>query len=887
MAVMLLGGANFAWAGTTTYDLYSLAGSGYTTLSWSSSYVSTTDGGNPVNCYYMSVSNGVTVNDLENRIAVSGNSSSSNPWMRSSYGYFFNTKNSTRYIAIPGLKNGDVINIVYSKTEIVTLTTVNDFVHSGGTISAGNAIASNTNYTVSTESSSYDLFIKCVIPNEGTAGANNWYVKSVTITSTSENVSKPTIAITGSSEKTRQVTITAGTSDAGNDVTTYYTTDGSTPTASSPNYFTSASKVITVGESAESESTVTVKAITISSTEVESNVSSNDVKVGTKLQLNAPSITLSSFASAGRFAYNPVYSFTSDQSSIIGTPEPTITYSFNSGSPVEASSYTATASGSITVTVSADGYESNSTILSIDGGNFYKSYSFNAIDDVTVDTSADIWGSATNVGGVQWTFTSLSNCAYSLRADMSLSGFMYARKTTGQVKNGFYSRTGTGTVNFTLESGEYILFTTLGDNVVANSVATSRSFGQYSNVRSIEIFTPATEVDLAILDCKAYDTSAAFATAIDAESFASAAEVYAFNTSYHVTNGVLTDGVRDVTGVIRNAAVADATDWNATTYTMPTKYPSAPDNVVLDAYNYDMDAYQIIYGLPAGTYKVTANSRGSAAGGNSWVYVNTEPWKAGDLAKANTNTVGDGESAGTLGYGFSTQTATFTITEKTNIRLGFYADLAETDKWASCDDWHLYRVESVSGTITDAGWSTFASPYNLDLSSVENGTAYYASAASGSKVTLTSTTATVPAGEGIMIKGTAGETFTIDVAASGTAIDGNLLKGQTTTGNVAASTAGTYHYVFGFNTADPSIYGFYNLASATSVPAGKAYLETTTELTAGARISIVFEDETTGISLTENSELRTENAVYDLQGRRVAQPQKGLYIVNGKKVVIK
>ena len=46
-------------------------------------------------------------------------------------------------------------------------------------------------------------------------------------------------------------------------------------------------------------------------------------------------------------------------------------------------------------------------------------------------------------------------------------------------------------------------------------------------------------------------------------------------------------------------------------------------------------------------------------------------------------------------------------------------------------------------------------------------------------------------------------------------------------------------------------------------------------------------DETTDIN-TLNVERETLNGeVYDLQGRRVAQPTKGLYIVNGKKVVIK
>lgn len=196
----------------------------------------------------------------------------------------------------------------------------------------------------------------------------------------------------------------------------------------------------------------------------------------------------------------------------------------------------------------------------------------------------------------------------------------------------------------------------------------------------------------------------------------------------------------------------------------------------------------------------------------------------------------------------------------------------------------------VSGTITPAGWSTFASSYPLDLSTLtatSGATAYYASAADGNTVTLTSTTATVPAGEGLMIKGTAGETFTIGVAAGGTAINGNLLKAGDGT-EVAASTAGAYHYVFGYKKPDDVVteYGFYNLADPTIVPAGKAYLETA--LVAGARsLCIVFDDETTGIENFTPALPEGEGAVYNLRGQRVAQPTKGLYIVNGKKVIIK
>ena len=184
-------------------------------------------------------------------------------------------------------------------------------------------------------------------------------------------------------------------------------------------------------------------------------------------------------------------------------------------------------------------------------------------------------------------------------------------------------------------------------------------------------------------------------------------------------------------------------------------------------------------------------------------------------------------------------------------------------------------IKTVYGTITPAGWASFSSSYPLDLNTISGGEAYYASAANGETVTLTPTTATVPAGEGLMIKGTPNATFTIDVAASGTSISGNLLKGQTTTGNVAASTAsgpGTYHYVFGYKKPAEEVteYGFYNLAAATTVPAGKAYLEITSNGARALRISLG------GITEVENIEAEPE-----------AKAQEGKFIENGKLVIIK
>jgi hypothetical protein len=72
-------------------------------------------------------------------------------------------------------------------------------------------------------------------------------------------------------------------------------------------------------------------------------------------------------------------------------------------------------------------------------------------------------------------------------------------------------------------------------------------------------------------------------------------------------------------------------------------------------------------------------------------------------------------------------------------------------------------------------------------------------------------------------------------------------------------------------------------ATAATVPYGNAYLEFNEEISAPL---LSIGGEATGIKTIDNSQLTIDN-VYDLQGRRVAQPAKGIYIINGKKFAIK
>ena len=204
-------------------------------------------------------------------------------------------------------------------------------------------------------------------------------------------------------------------------------------------------------------------------------------------------------------------------------------------------------------------------------------------------------------------------------------------------------------------------------------------------------------------------------------------------------------------------------------------------------------------------------------------------------------------------------------------------------------------VESVPATVPATlgtnGYATFASPYALDLTTANlpSGVIAYKASVSGTTVTFTPLNQTVPANTGVLLTGTG--TVNIPVAATGTAVEGNdfLVNNDGTT-----FTGEDSYYYFGLvKDSNPLTFRKF-VPSTTAIPADKAYLKVSKSSVDGlARgLEFVFDDEVTGVNEVRVKNLtpalsQGEGAWYDLQGRKVAQPQKGLYIVNGKKVVLK
>ena len=191
----------------------------------------------------------------------------------------------------------------------------------------------------------------------------------------------------------------------------------------------------------------------------------------------------------------------------------------------------------------------------------------------------------------------------------------------------------------------------------------------------------------------------------------------------------------------------------------------------------------------------------------------------------------------------------------------------------------IYQPSAV--TIGSTGYATFGYPAPLDLSGLVEGQDAYTVTVSGTKARLTSVKGKkIPANTGIILKGTNGDAISLPLTtASPDEIGTNDLL--VSDGTVKGDESGTiYVLAKGSNGV-----GFYLVENGSAITAGKAYLR----VPAGARQFIGFGDdnETTGIQTVANSQQSAANSYYDLQGRRVAQPTKGLYIVNGKKVIIK
>lgn len=184
-------------------------------------------------------------------------------------------------------------------------------------------------------------------------------------------------------------------------------------------------------------------------------------------------------------------------------------------------------------------------------------------------------------------------------------------------------------------------------------------------------------------------------------------------------------------------------------------------------------------------------------------------------------------------------------------------------------------------SISTAGMATYYTDCALDFTGLTDMWAYIATL-SGDDITFTRVNK-VPANTGVLLYNP-NKTNASNVVPVATGdmdvVNGNKFVG---TLSVIANLTGDNNYIL--NNGSEGL-GFYKVASSGSkVGVHRAYLDAS-GATSRSFIGLDDDGTTTGIKAVENSQ-SAFGEFYNLKGQRVTAPQKGLYIVNGKKVMFK
>lgn len=199
-------------------------------------------------------------------------------------------------------------------------------------------------------------------------------------------------------------------------------------------------------------------------------------------------------------------------------------------------------------------------------------------------------------------------------------------------------------------------------------------------------------------------------------------------------------------------------------------------------------------------------------------------------------------------------------------------------------------------TMNGLGIMSYASDNVLDFSNVGELTAHYASSfaatANNAGVLTMKQTETTPAGEGLMLKGTANETFYVPALFNLTpeALTGNNLKGLTKITEVETTEGDYTNFIL---SQQNGVIAWYPLAAKYALKAHSAYLQLLTNdvfTGDGTRaISMEFEDGvTTGFIQIATDDVE-DGDWYGIDGIKFNQKptQRGVYINNGRKVIVK
>ena len=313
----------------------------------------------------------------------------------------------------------------------------------------------------------------------------------------------------------------------------------------------------------------------------------------------------------------------------------------------------------------------------------------------------------------------------------------------------------------------------------------------------------------------------------------------------------------------------------AGTHDAPNKYTLTVTNSSENAITFDQFRVSGVAMNSTGAYQPSGTPRkrffkiGYGKNATEW----TEKWicdNNGHHSGRNVNNLFDLAETQTIG---ADETYVFTISISND-------GVAGTDKWNQGCFWGITEISLVNThtlSVGESGYATLMLGYNATIPADAT---CYAAAVKGDKAKLNAIEGTLAANTPVLVQAAEGD-YVFEPVDYASVVEGNELLGTLSAESITPE-SGTTCYVLA--KPDEQEIGFYRVtltAGSFVNNANKAYLPVTAA--AAARfISFDFGTET-GIAGMENENVKTE--MYDLSGRRVQGAQKGIFIVNGKKVI--
>ena len=287
------------------------------------------------------------------------------------------------------------------------------------------------------------------------------------------------------------------------------------------------------------------------------------------------------------------------------------------------------------------------------------------------------------------------------------------------------------------------------------------------------------------------------------------------------------------------------------------------------------------YGGIIGCYPTSWTIKAKVSADKEWTTI---------AAESNNNTMSDEQTCHSYLFDFDNpgnnayKYFRFEVTAVEGwVELGDEWNPTFSHNWLELSEMQMY-VRGETLTANDDGngnyWATY---YNGSTSYATDGnTTIYKGKKSDNNVLLTQVD-DIPAGNAVILKSKV-PTITLMQTTKSADFTDNDLHGVSERTQIATSIYGASTlYVMG-NTSKG--FGFHKY-TGTYMPANKAFLALGSTSSAPLRMVFFDDDDTTTAIESLSHDAAGQEGIYDLQGRKVNQPSRGLYIVNGKKVMIK